>query len=68
MAKQLPAQTPIAPVPADEDHVYASVRNTLERARSHVERAISRRWSRHIGKSADRYPKRRATEPNTVST
>ena len=41
MAKQLPAQNPIAPVPSDEDHVYASVRNTLEHARSHVERAIN---------------------------
>lgn len=41
MAKQLPAQNPIAPTPPDEDHVYASVRNTLEHARSHVERAIN---------------------------
>lgn len=41
MAKQLPAQNPIAPAPPDEDHVYASVRNTLAHARSHVERAVS---------------------------
>lgn len=41
MAKQLPAQNPIAPATPDEDHVYVSVRNTLEHARSHVERAIN---------------------------
>lgn len=41
MAKQLPAQNPIASAPPDENHVYASVRNTLEHARSHVEHAIN---------------------------
>lgn len=41
MAKQLPVQNPIAPAPPDEEHVCASVRNTLEHARSHVKRAIN---------------------------
>ena len=41
MAKQLSTQNRVASALPDEEHVYVSVRNTLEHARSHVERAVN---------------------------